>query len=162
MPRSSMRRPLSHRALLRAVRNSDGSVLIETAITTLIMMTCACIIMELSLAFYISGMISETAREGVRYAIVHGSTCATSTGASCTASGTSINTFTQSIGYPNAGGGALIASTTWPDTTGNCATSNAPGCRVKISISYTFPIHIPLVPSKSLALSTSAVGYILQ
>jgi hypothetical protein len=120
------------------------------------LMTFVFAVMEICMVFYTYGMISESAREATRYAIVRGSTCLTSSSTSCTASATAINTYATGRGFPNIGGGTPVATTTFPD--GN----QAPGSRVKVDIKYTVSIKVPFVPKNSLALDSSSEMYILQ
>jgi Flp pilus assembly protein TadG len=111
---------------------------------------------ELSLAYYTHCMISETAREATRYAIVHGATCQTGGGASCTASAGDINSYVTGIGWPNLGGGTLTANTTFPDGNQNA------GSRVQVTVSYVFPFHIPFASKGSWQMSSTSLMYIIQ
>jgi len=139
-----------------AVANEDGQSLVEFAISISALMTFLCVLMEICIAFYTYGMISECAREATRWASVRGATCQTASSTSCTATTTSVSTYATGLGYPNPGGGVLNATTTYPDGNEN------PGSRVKVDIKYTFTIRLPLVPKNSLALETASEMYILQ
>lgn len=138
------------------VERVDGASLVEFAVSFSLFMTLIFVLMETCIAFYTYGMISDCAREATRWAIVRGSTCVTSASTSCTATTTTVSSHATGMGFPNPGGGTINATTTYPD--GN----EAPGSRVKVAISYTFPIRIPFVPQTSLALSTASEMYILQ
>lgn len=140
-----------------------GSSLIEFALTFTALMAFVFTLMELCIAFYTYGMISESAREATRYAIVHGSTCHTSVNASCAADAPAVSAYAKSVGLPNVGGGTLNVTTTYladgatvPDG------SNVPGHRVHVDITYAFPIRLPFVPRKSLSLDSSSEMVILQ
>jgi Flp pilus assembly protein TadG len=133
-----------------------GSSLVEFALTFSVLMAFVFTLMEACMASYTYSMISESAREATRYAIVHGSTCLTSSSASCTASAANINSYAKARGLPNVGGGTLNVNTTFPD--GNAA----PGSRVKVDITYLFPIKLPFVPKTSLSLDSSSQMVILQ
>jgi hypothetical protein len=133
-----------------------GSAEIEFLTTFTALMTFVFVLVQMCIAFYSCGLISESAREATRYASVHGSTCQTSSSTSCTASAATIQTYATSLGLPNIGGGTLNATATFPDG------SNVPGDRVKVSITYTMPIIVPFVPNKSLSFSTASEMYILQ
>jgi Flp pilus assembly protein TadG len=109
------------------------------------------------LAFYTYQAISEMAREGVRYAIVHGSSCETASGSSCEVTATQVNTYVQDLGLPNVGGGTMSVNTTFPD---GGETPNAD--RVEVTVSYAFPWHIPFSGSQSLSLSSTSEMYIIQ
>ena len=111
---------------------------------------------EVCLAFYSYCVISESAREGTRWAIVRGSTCTTGSGGSCTASAASVNSFVSSIGWPNLGNGSLTPSASFPDGNEN------PGSRVQVVVNYTFPYSIPFAPKGSIHMSATSVMYIVQ
>jgi hypothetical protein len=132
------------------VRGERGSSLIEFAVSAGVLMTFTFALMEICVAFYTDGMISEAAREGARYAVVRGSTCTTSSGGSCTVTTAQIKTFTQGLGYPNPGGGSLIATASFPDG------DEVPGHRVLISVTYSFPIRFPLLRTTALPLTAQA------
>jgi hypothetical protein len=109
------------------------------------------------LAFYTYESISEMAREGARYAIVHGSSCETSSGSSCEVTASQVNTYVQNLGFPNVGGGDMSVNTTYPDG------AEAPNAdRVKVSIGYTFPWHIPFGTSQNVSMSSTSEMYIIQ
>ena len=147
---------LNLRACLRSIRSENGQSLVEIAITFNLLMGFIFVRVELCLVFYSYGMISESAREGTRYAIMHGATCVSSSSTSCTASAAAISTYVRGLGWPNAGGGTVTPTVTFPD--GN----QSPGSRVHIAITYVFPVRIPMVPRNSLSMTTSSEMYILQ
>lgn len=151
-----------------AARDQSGQTLIEFAITISVLLTAVFTLIELCLVFYTWSTISECAREGTRYAIVRGSTCVTAgtsgAGASCTASASAINSYVSSLGYPNAGGGTMTVSTTYSSdgTTFSTSGNNAPNNIVRVSITYPFPIRLPLVPKNALTLRAQSQMTILQ
>jgi Flp pilus assembly protein TadG len=154
----------SYRRHRRGLRKEDGATLIEFAITISVALTLVFVIMQLCLALYMYGMISETAREATRWAIVRGSTCVTGSGTSCTTTTAAITTYAKDLGFPNVGGGTLVVTPTYPDTNpvGGAANCQAPGCRVKVVVTYTVAISLPMVPRNSIPLQTSSEMYILQ
>ena len=82
----------SVRATPEARESSEqGQAIIEIALALPVIAAFTFMMIELCLAFYSFCMISESAREGTRYAIVRGATCQTSAGGSCTASASTIN-----------------------------------------------------------------------
>jgi len=144
------------------LQGERGQVLVEFALTLPILLMFVFGLMELCLAFYTHEYISELAREGTRYAIVHGSTCVTSPGgASCTASSTasdatSVATYVQGRGWPNLGGGTLTPVVTYLNN------DKAPGHQVRVSITYQFPYNIPFIPATVLSMTSSSTMTILQ
>ena len=81
--------------------------MIEFVVPASALMIFVFAVMEMGMLFYTYGMISESAREATRYAIVRGSTCLTSSSTSCTATSTTISNYAKGLGLPNIGGGTL-------------------------------------------------------
>ena len=147
----------------RGLRDEDGQALVEAALTMPIIFAFVFTMIELCLAFYSYCLISESAREGTRYAIVHGATCETATKASCTASESDIENYTLNLGYPNLGGGTMQATASFPDTASGSGTPNQnPGKRVQVTVNYTFPITLPFVPNGSIPMQSTSVMYYIQ
>jgi Flp pilus assembly protein TadG len=149
----------SGRSIKHPRRGEEGQSLVETALVLPVMFSLIIGMMVMFLAFYTHAYISELAREGTRYAAVHGSSCTTSAGASCELTVSQINTYVAGIGLPNLGGGTMSASnvtTTFPDG------DQVPPHRVKIVVTYSFPYKIPYVMNSTLSMSSTSVMDILQ
>jgi Flp pilus assembly protein TadG len=151
-----VRRHRWFRKIRRGSKNERGQAIIEVALALPIIAAFTLVMIEVCLAFYSYCMISESAREGTRYAIVRGSACQTSTGVSCTASAATINNVVTNLGWPNLGNGKLSANTTYPDLNENT------GSRVQVVVSYTFPYNIPFAPKGTIHMSSTSVMYIVQ
>ena len=136
--------------------NEDGSALIEFAVTLPVLFTLIFCFMEMCLAFYTHEMISEAAREGTRYAMVHGASCPNSTSPMCEATAAQVNAAVSGMGWPDVAGGTMTVATTYPD--GN----EAVGSRVQVKLTYVFPIAMPFVPKNSLTMTSTSLTYILQ
>jgi Flp pilus assembly protein TadG len=136
--------------------SEDGQALVELAISLSIVMSLVFLLIELCLLFYSYSLISESAREGSRYAMVRGASCVTSAQTACTASAAAINAYVAGLGYPNLGGGAMNVTTSFPD--GN----QAVGSRVQVSIQYVFSIALPFLRSNPITLNSASTMYILQ
>lgn len=139
-----------------AVHDQDGSSLVEFSATLGLMFTFVYILMQICMALYTYGMISECAREATRWASVRGSTCQTAAGSSCTATTTTVSNYAKGLGFPNIGGGALNPVASYPDT------NEAPGSRVKVTITYPYSVNLPFVPKQTISLQVSSEMYILQ
>jgi Flp pilus assembly protein TadG len=151
------RRLALYRGKFQIAEQEEGRSLIEFAIVSSGMMMFVMVLMQLCLAFYSYGMITEVARETTRWAAVRGSTCETSASTSCTATVTTITSYAKGLGYPNIGGGTMTVTPSYiPSGT------NTPGSVVKVAITYTVPITLPLVPKNSISLQTSSEMTILQ
>jgi Flp pilus assembly protein TadG len=140
----------------RRGKNEHGQAMIEVALALPVVAAFTLMMIEICLAFYSYCMISETAREATRYAIVRGATCQTGSGASCTASASTINSLASHLSWPNLGSGTLSANTSYPDGNEN------PGSRVQVVVNYTFPYNIPFAPKGTLHMSSTSVMYIVQ
>lgn len=154
---SARRRQQARDPNRRLLGDEVGSVtLLELAWTLPVVFMFLIGLTELCRLFYTYEMISECAREGTRYAAVHGSTCVTSAGSSCEVSASQVNTYVLGLGYPNVGGGTVSVNTTYPDG------AETPPDRVQVTVTYTFPYSIPYMPSQNLSLSSSSEMYIIQ
>jgi Flp pilus assembly protein TadG len=140
----------------RLHRGERGQALVEAALTLPILCAFIFMTMEICLMFYSYCMISETARQGTRYAMVHGANCTTANSVSCTTTTAGIKAYTESIGWPNLGSGTLTATATLVD--GDLAA----GHRVTVLVNYSFPINLPFVPPGTLAMKSSSTTVVLQ
>jgi Flp pilus assembly protein TadG len=136
--------------------NEEGSALVEIALTLPVLITFFFGLIQVSMAFYTHQVLSESAREGTRYAMVHGSTCTTGSGSACTVSAATVNSYVSGLGWPNIGSSTMNVSTTYPD--GN----EAPGSRVQVTTTYWYPFRVPFIPTSTLTMSSTSVMYIVQ
>jgi Flp pilus assembly protein TadG len=134
----------------------DGSSLVEMALSYSVLFILLFCIMETCLAFYSQHMISEAARGGARYAMVHGSSCTTSTGSSCTLTSAQINTYVSGLVWPNIAGGTMSANTTYPNGNENV------GSEVQVQVTYTFKVTMPFVPKDTITLTSTSKVPILR
>ena len=130
--------------------------MVEFALTVPILFTFFFGLIQVCFACYTRQVISETAREGTRYAMVHGSTCVTGNGSSCTATAAAVTSHIAANEWPNIGGGALGINTTYPDGNEN------PGSRAQVNVTYVYPFKIPFIPPSTFTMSSTSVVYIVQ
>ena len=157
MPRANLLRLHPRRGWRFAVlQDDDGSGLIELAVTLPALFGLFFCFMEMCLAFYSYDMISESAREGTRYAMVRGASCPTSSNPTCEVTATQVNTHVSGLGWPNVAGGTMTVNTTYPS--GN----EAVGSLVQVKVTYVFAIKMPLVPKSSLTMNSTSEAYIIQ
>lgn len=150
--------------LARSRVNADGgATLLEFAFSGVILFTLVFGIMVISITLYSYHFVSEAARDGVRYAMVRGSSCSTygSFGSDCPISAASaVQTYVRSLGFPGINTSNISVSTTW-STNGSAWTSspashNDPGDYVKVVVSYQLPVSIPFVSSRTLTMGSTA------
>jgi hypothetical protein len=144
-----------------AAGGEDGSALIETAASLPVLFVFLFCFMELCMAFYSYDMISESAREGTRYAMLLSSACTNSSGATCTSTATQVNTYVSGLGWPNLAGGTMTVSTTYKTPAGGVGT-NLVSDFVVVQITYVFPIAMPFVPKNSITLKSTSQMPIIQ
>ena len=146
--------------------DDSGESLVSFAFSIVVLFGLIFGLVQICFAYYSYELISELAREGTRYAVVRGSTCETSTGSSCTVTASAVNSYVAGIGLPSIGGGTLTAATTYTGTGTSCAGgagSEAPGCYVQVTVSYSFPYKVPLIlSSKPLTMSSTSKMLIIQ
>jgi len=136
--------------------SEGGSSLLEMAVALPTLFAFMFCFMEMCLAFYSFDMISEAAREGARYGMVHGASCPNSSNPTCEATATQVNTYVSGLGWPNLAGGTIAPSTTYPDG------DEAVGHRVRVQVTYTYKITMPFVPRKSISMSSTSLMRIIQ
>ncbi len=164
-------RPLQQGKALNAVSEPDhrrgeaGSAAVEMALSMFILLSVLIGVFELCLALYSYHYVSEAAREGSRYAIVHGSTCTVS-GISCTVTAAQIQTYVQNLGYPGINPSNMVVTTTWSayPAGGSCVAvgCNGPGDLVTVSAQYSFNLAIPFVNRSALSLTSTSSMVISQ
>jgi hypothetical protein len=135
------------------------------ALSMIILLTILFGLIEMCLALYTYHFVSDAAREGSRYAIVHGSTCLVS-GVSCTVTAGQIQTYVQYLGFPGIRPSAMTVTTVysaWPSGgTCNALGCNGPGDLATVTVRYNFPLSIPFIKSSVLALSSTSSMVISQ
>jgi Flp pilus assembly protein TadG len=150
----------------RGKRGEEGSVILETAMSSIILLTFLFGVIETGFALYSYHFISEAAREGTRYAIVRGSTAGASTCAApgpptCIAQSADIQTYVKGLGFPGINPGNMTVTPTWSayanasscPATGPC---NSPGNLITIQVQYSFPLTVPFIPAHTFAMSSTA------
>jgi Flp pilus assembly protein TadG len=143
----------------RTLRAEAGASIVEFALASIILFALVFGVMAICFALYSYNVVSEAAREATRYAIVRGSACK-SFASACPAIQGDIQTYVQGLGFPlintNAPSPALTAVASWPNGNKN------PGNPVQVTVTYTFPLGIPFMPSRSLNMSSTSQMIISQ
>ena len=138
------------------LRNEHGAAMVEMALSIPILMTITFGMIETSLMFYTHAAISELAREGSRYAMMHGPNCLTAPSAtSCTVSATGVQTYISGIAMPNLGGGTMTPTVNFPN-------GQVDGKTVVVTVTYTFPYKIPFVTHSNLSMQSVSTETIIQ
>lgn len=136
-----------------------GSALVEFAIVSLAMLTLIFGIVDFGRGLYTYHLVSNGARAGSRYAIVHGSACTVS---GCPATQANIQTYVRGLA-PGIDTTQLTVTTSW--ATGSGCTDVAhqgPGCTVTVAVAYPFKFIVPLLPGFTMTMRSQSQMVISQ
>ena len=153
---------------MRRRHRERGASLPETAIVMSVLLALTFGIIDFGRAMYTYGFVAQLAREGTRWAAVHGSTSCTnsmvngtSTLADCNATAAQIQSYVQSLSQ-----GATIASNiTVPAPVYSCPAGgsvNAPGCTVSLTVNYPFTFVLPYLPKAGIPMASTSQMVISQ
>ncbi len=137
------------------VDREQGSSLIELAVTLPVLFGLIFCFIQTCMLFYTYAMISNSARQGARYAMVRGASCPSTSNPTCEATPAQVKAYVSGLGWPNIGGGTV-------NPTVNYDGNESVGSHVQVTVSYTFVITMPFVPTKAITMSSMAKTTILQ
>ena len=148
------------------VRDERAAELVEFALAAGIFFTFIFGIIEFGLVIYAGSFVAYAAQQGSRYAMVRGSdwtsSCATTNSFGCKATSLNVQNYVLSLPHPGINLLASNISVTWPGTTASGASAGCSanpygqGCQVKVKISYTFNLAIPVFPA-AIPLSSTTI-----
>jgi Flp pilus assembly protein TadG len=122
-------------------RKETGQATVEFALTVIFVLILVFLTMELIVMFYTYSVLADAAKEGVRYAIVHGTGVGAANcsgpgggGVTCTDStGANVQTVTSNYAnYSFHNSSAMVITPSYPDSS-----SVSPG-RVRVTVSYAY------------------------
>jgi Flp pilus assembly protein TadG len=149
----------------RGAWSEEGSAIMETAMSSIILLTFMFGVIETGFALYSYHFVSEAAREGSRYAMVRGSSagsaCANYSSSACQASTLDIQNYVKNLGFPGIDPGQMTVTVTnagYPAgvVCSPSASCNNPGNMVTVKVDYSFPLTVPFVPAHTYTLSSTA------
>lgn len=135
-------------------RRERGSSLVEFALVALLLVMLLIGVVEMCRLALIYDDVTQAARAGVRYAIVHGSDNPASTSA--------IQTIVDNF-FSSAPAGTPTVAVSYPTPTGfaGCgSTSMIPGCPVQVTVTYTYDPLESYFPLGGINLSSTSEGVI--
>jgi Flp pilus assembly protein TadG len=136
----------------------EGSLVVETALSLLLVIPMVFWLFEMCMLTYTYSVLGDAARQGVRYAIVHGidsGNCSGPSSSCADASGANVVSVVQSAAaYSFHDLSEMTVQVTYPDG------SSAPPSRVDVTINYTYVPYIKL-PGIVHSVQLSAQGRIL-
>lgn len=162
-----MKRPAAWLERMCCARNEDGSSIVEFILVFLVVMELLFGVMQLCLAFYSYEVISEYARAGARYAMVHGSTCLLANGSSCyNDTDAELQAVIRSINYPGITTSNVVvtAGHTFAPGRTSCLTASCLGAgdQITVNVAYAYKLSIPFIPAKSFTMSSTSTMIISQ
>lgn len=153
---------------LKKYREDKGSVVVETALSTIVLFGLILGSMEMFLALYSYHYVSYAAREASRWAMVRGSQCPNYTSYSstmvCGAKQGDIQSYVQGLNFPGINPNNITVTASWslpsastPTTWTSCANQcNDPGNLVVVNVTYAFPLNLPFFQSTTLNMSSTS------
>jgi Flp pilus assembly protein TadG len=149
-----------------SILSEEGSSIVEIALSMVVLSMILFGLIRICTALYSYHFISDAAREGTRYAIVHGSACVVS-GVSCTVTKPQIQTYVKNLGFPGINPDAITVTTTYVGypagtTCSPSAACNNPGNLATVTVQYVFPVLIPFVTTRTLTMSSTSAMVISQ
>lgn len=162
-----MKLPVAWQKRMRCARDEEGSSIIEFILVFLVVMELLFGVMQLCLAFYSYEVVSEYARTGARYAMVHGSTCLLANGSSCyNDTNAELQAVIRSIHYPGitASNVVVTASHTFAPGRTSCLTASCLGAgdQITVNVAYAYRIAIPFIPARSWTMTSNSTMIISQ
>lgn len=144
--------------LKKQVKGEDGSLLIETALSLLVALPAVLWMFELCMLSYTYSVLGDAARQGVRYAIVHGtdnSNCSGPSNGCGDSAGVNVVTVVKnSAAYSFHNLTNMTVQVNYPDA------SSSPPSRVNVTVNYTYVPYFKL-PGIVHNLQLSAQGRII-
>lgn len=151
---------------MRPRRWTSGATLVEFSLVSLVLFTVVLAAIELDRMALIYSAVTNAARAGVRYAVVHGSdrTQAGANGPSSAASHAYLDQVVRNFAAAGIANTALLSSVSAPcGAAGICVDyvdgSNSPGARVKVVVVYPYDPFFSILPLR-VNLSGVAEGVI--
>lgn len=138
----------------RRARRQRGGALVEFAVTLPIFLALLLGIVGMGWALFTYDFLASSASRAARYAIVRGAAC-TSWASACPAGASDIQAYVQSLVPAGINAAAITTTTTWtPD--------NTPGSSVKVQVSYTINLEVPLAGPRTVTFNCSSQMVISQ
>ena len=141
------------------VRDQHGSMLLEFSLSVWLLFLVTFLIFEFCMTIYTCSVLGNAAREGVRYAIVHGTDSSSCSGPSSGCSDSSggniqavVNSY-ASISFHDLT--HMTVTPSWPDG------ASTPSSRVLVTISYPYVPYLSLPGFSAPSMNVTAEGRIV-
>lgn len=144
---------------MRSIREEGGAVLIESALALLLAVPVIFWLFELSMLCFTYAVLADAGRQGVRYAVVHGTfsnNCSgPSTGCADSSAANVVAVVDSYASHSLHDISNMQVQVSYPDATGS-----APPSRVVVTIDYTYVPYIQL-PGLNPSVSFTSEGRIV-
>ena len=136
-----------------------GSALLEFSLSVWMLFLMTFLIFEFCMTVYTYSVLSNAAREGVRYAVVHGtdnSSCSGPSSGCSDSSGSNVTAVVNSyaaLSFHNISG--MTVTPSWPDGT------SSPSSRVIVKIAYPYVPYLQLPGFNAPTMNVVAEGRIV-
>jgi Flp pilus assembly protein TadG len=141
------------------IREDGGSMLLEFSFSVWTLFLLAFLIFEFCMMIYTYSVLSNAAREGIRYAIVHGTDSSSCSGPSSGCGDTTGSNITSVVnGYAAISfhdTSAMTVTPSWPDGT------STPSSRVVVTVSYPYVSYLELPGFNAPTMQVTAEGRIV-
>jgi len=141
------------------VTDQRGSALLEFSLSVWTLFLLTFLIFEFCMTIYTYSVLSNAAREGVRYAVVHGTDNSSCSGPSSGCGDTTGSAVTAVVnGYAAVSfhdTSAMVVTPSWPDG------SSTPSSRVVVTISYPYVAYLNLPMFTPPTMQVTAEGRIV-
>jgi len=149
----------------RLLGDETGGSMIELVLSSTVMLAVLLCMIQICMVLYAYCCTAMAAREATRYAIVRGSSC-NSFASACPATKANIQSYIQGLQFPGVNAAAFGVTTTYSAyPSGTCSPSascNNPGNLVKIQVTYSYPINLPMISKMTFSLSSTSQMIISQ
>ena len=151
-------RSVNYSALRQAARKDEGSLVVETALALLVVVPIVFWLFELCMLVYTYSVLGDAARQGVRYAIVHGTDSTNCSGPSSgcgDSTGSNVSSVVKNAAaYSFHNLSNMSVQVTYPDS------SSTPSSRIAVAIDYNYVPYVNL-PGIATRLQLQAQGRIV-
>jgi Flp pilus assembly protein TadG len=140
------------------VRDASGSLVLETALSLLVIIPCVFSIFEVCMLSYTYSTLNDSVRQGVRYAVSHGTDSSTCSGpsAGCSdATGANVaNVVKNEAALSGHNLSGMVVTVSYPDG------ASTPSSRVQVTATYPY-VPFTAYPAFQQTLNVSAEGRIV-
>ena len=148
----------------------DGQALIEFAVSACVLLPLVVGILSICQAVYAYSYVTDAAQEAARYGIVRGLSlgvdCTAPGYATCIAQSSDVQSYVTGLALPGLDPTKITVTTNWLNSDGSsCGTADnckAPGNSINVAVNYDFVLVIPLLPTRTVNLSSTSQMVVVQ